>query len=57
VQQSFASPEAATKALADAVRAKDAQVLLAVVGPLPRPGSSPAIRWPIVMTGRNSRRL
>jgi len=33
VQKSFASPEAATKALADAVRAQDAQALLAVVGP------------------------
>jgi hypothetical protein len=33
VQKSFASPEAACKALADAVRAQDAQALLAVVGP------------------------
>jgi len=33
VQKSFASPEAATKALADAVRAQDAQALLAIVGP------------------------
>ncbi|HSD97939.1 MAG TPA: DUF2950 domain-containing protein [Sulfuricaulis sp.] len=32
-QKSFASPEAASKALADAVRAQDAQALLAVVGP------------------------
>jgi hypothetical protein len=32
-QKSFASPEAAAKALADAVRAQDAQALLAVVGP------------------------
>ena len=33
VQKSFASPEAAAKALADAVRAEDVQALLAVVGP------------------------
>lgn len=33
VQKSFATPEAATKALADAVRARDAQALLSVVGP------------------------
>jgi hypothetical protein len=33
VQKTFASPEAASKALADAVRAQDAQALLAVVGP------------------------
>jgi Protein of unknown function (DUF2950) len=33
VQKSFTSPEAASKALADAVRAQDAQALLAVVGP------------------------
>jgi hypothetical protein len=33
VQKSFASPEAAAKALADAARAQDAQALLAVVGP------------------------
>jgi len=32
-QKSFASPEAASRALADAVRAKDVQALLAVVGP------------------------
>lgn len=32
-QKSFASPEAAAKALADAVRVQDAQALLAVVGP------------------------
>jgi len=32
-QKSFASPEAAAKALADAVRAQDTQALLAVVGP------------------------
>ena len=32
-QKSFASPEAASKALADAVRARDVQTLLAVVGP------------------------
>jgi hypothetical protein len=32
-QKSFATPEAAAKALADAVRARDAQALLAVVGP------------------------
>lgn len=32
-QKSFASPEAAAKALADAVRAQDGQALLAVVGP------------------------
>jgi hypothetical protein len=32
-QKSFASPEAASKALADAARAQDAQGLLAVVGP------------------------
>jgi len=33
VQKTFASPEAASKALADAVRARDVQPLLAVVGP------------------------
>lgn len=33
VQQTFAVPEAAAKALADAIRAKDAKALLAVVGP------------------------
>jgi hypothetical protein len=33
VQKTFASPEAASKALADAVRAQDAQALLAIVGP------------------------
>jgi hypothetical protein len=32
-QKTFASPEAASKALADAVRAQDAQALLAIVGP------------------------
>jgi Protein of unknown function (DUF2950) len=32
-QKSFTSPEAASKALADAVRAQDAQALLAIVGP------------------------
>jgi len=33
VQKTFVSPEAASKALADAVRARDVQALLAVVGP------------------------
>jgi len=36
VQKSFVSPEVAAKALADAVRAQDAQALLAVVGPASR---------------------
>ena len=35
-QKFFASPEAASKALADAVRAQDAQALLAIVGPASR---------------------
>ncbi|HYA39518.1 MAG TPA: DUF2950 domain-containing protein [Candidatus Methylomirabilis sp.] len=33
VQKAFSSPEAASKALADAIRARDVQALLAVVGP------------------------
>jgi hypothetical protein len=36
VQKSFAAPEEAGKALADAVRAKDVEALLAVVGPKSR---------------------
>lgn len=35
-QKSFATPEAAAKALADAVRAQDGEALLAVVGPASR---------------------